>query len=142
MNTRLALQEIHDGLAFAADLGHTPAHSNTSEYKNQQGDASIDKIRNTIPTSAIHWQAWSRQSQAIVARSKFRGDAQENTVAARAQNPGITQPATAVPVLKLYCQTTKIQPAAADGSTKVVLPENENPARRRLSRILQFMLRK
>ena len=41
-------------------------------------------------------------------------------------------PATAVPVLKLYYQRTKIQPAAADGrsSTKVVLPENENPASR------------
>ena len=37
---------------------------------------------------------------------------------------------TAAPVLKLYCQRTKIQPAAGDGgsSTKGVLPENENPA--------------
>ena len=36
------------------------------------------------------------------------------------------------PVLKLYYQRTKIQPAAGDGSssTKVVLPENENPAGR------------
>ena len=35
-------------------------------------------------------------------------------------------------VLKLYYQRTKIQPAAGDGrsSTKVVLPENENPAGR------------
>ena len=34
---------------------------------------------------------------------------------------------TAVPVLKLYNQRMKIQPAAGDGrsSTKVVLPENE-----------------
>ena len=50
-------------------------------------------------------------------------------------------PETAVPVLKLYYrgvlklyyQRTKIQPAAGDGgsSTKVVLPEDENPAGRR-----------
>ena len=35
-----------------------------------------------------------------------------------------------VPVLTLYYQRTKIQPAAGDGrsSTKVVLSENENPA--------------
>ena len=60
-------------------------------------------------------------------------NAQENMVAARAQNPGIMQPATAVPVLKLYYQRTKIQPAVGHGrsSTKVVLPENENPAGRR-----------
>ena len=46
---------------------------------------------------------------------------------------GITQPATAVPVLKLYYQRTKIQPAAGHGrsSTKVVLPENKNPTGRR-----------
>ena len=39
-------------------------------------------------------------------------------------------PETAVPVLKLYYQRTRIQPAAGDGgsSTKVVLPENEDPA--------------
>ena len=39
-------------------------------------------------------------------------------------------PETAVPVLKLCYQRMKIQPADADGrySTKVVLPENENPA--------------
>ena len=39
----------------------------------------------------------------------------------------------AVPVLKLYYQTTKIQPAAGDGSSsaKVVLPESKNPAGRR-----------
>ena len=39
-------------------------------------------------------------------------------------------PETAVPVLKLYYQRTKIQPAAGDGrsSSEVVLPENENPA--------------
>ena len=43
---------------------------------------------------------------------------------------------TAVPALKLYYQRTKIQPAAKDGgsSTKVVLPENENPAGRRRRR--------
>ena len=42
-------------------------------------------------------------------------------------------PATAVPVLKLYYQRTKIQPAAGDGRsrTKVVLPNNDNPAARR-----------
>ena len=45
-------------------------------------------------------------------------------------------PATAVPVLKLYYKKTKIQPAAGEGrsSTKVVLPENENPAGRRRRR--------
>ena len=45
-------------------------------------------------------------------------------------------PETAVPVLKLYYKRTKIQPAAGDGgsSTKVVLPENENPAGRRRRR--------
>ena len=38
---------------------------------------------------------------------------------------------TAVPVLELYYQRMKIQPAAGDGrsSTKVVLLEKENPAR-------------
>ena len=37
-------------------------------------------------------------------------------------------PATAVPVLNLYCQRTKIQPAAEDGrySTKVVLRERKS----------------
>ena len=48
-------------------------------------------------------------------------------MAARAQNPDIMQPATAVPVLKLllYYQRTKIQPAAGDGrsSTNIVLPK-------------------
>ena len=44
-----------------------------------------------------------------------------------------------VSVLKLYYQRTKIQPVASDGrsSTKVVLPENENPAGRR-RRPLQY----
>ena len=39
-------------------------------------------------------------------------------------------PATAVPVLKLYYPRTKIQPAAGNDrfSTKVVVPEDENPA--------------
>ena len=70
-------------------------------------------------------------------------------------SPGARGPATAVPVLKLYCRRTKIQPADGDGrsitklvlpekkiqpaagdgcsSTKLVLvlPENENPAGRR-----------
>ena len=41
-----------------------------------------------------------------------RANHEENMVVARAQNPGIVQPATAVPVLKLYYQRTKIQPAA------------------------------
>ena len=41
-------------------------------------------------------------------------------------------PETAVPVLKLYYQRREMQPAAGDGgsSTKVVLPEKENPAGR------------
>ena len=51
-------------------------------------------------------------------------------------------PATAVSVLKLYYQRTKIQPAAGDDrfSTKVVLPEDENPAgrRRRPVQVLQL----
>ena len=42
-------------------------------------------------------------------------------------------PETTIPVLKLYEQRMKIQPAAGDGrsSTKVVLTENENSAGRR-----------
>ena len=42
-------------------------------------------------------------------------------------------PRTAVPVLKLYYQRTKIHQVAENGrsSTKVVLPENENPSGRR-----------
>ena len=70
-----------------------------------------------IPKRAIHWQGL------------VQADAQENMLAARAQNPGMLQPTTAVPALKLYYQRTKIQPAAGDGrsSAKVVLPENDNP---------------
>ena len=47
-------------------------------------------------------------------------------MAARAQHPGIMQPETAVPVLELYYQRTETP--AGRCSTKVVLPENENPA--------------
>ena len=48
-------------------------------------------------------------------------------------------PRTAVPVLKLYYQRTKIHQVAENGrsSTQVVLPENENPSGRR-ERPLQY----
>ena len=47
-------------------------------------------------------------------------------------NIKVARPARAAgPIIKLYYQTTKIRPATGDGrsSTKVVLPENENPPR-------------
>ena len=63
----------------------------------------------------------SRQYQDIVCRSKSPWDTQENMLAAGAQNPGILQPATVVPVLKLYHQRTKIQPAAGDGRSSTIV---------------------
>ena len=46
------------------------------------------------------------------------------------ERKSIRLPETAVPVLKLYYQRAKIHPVAGDGlsSTKLVLPENENPS--------------
>ena len=62
-------------------------------------------------------------------------------LAASRERKSSRPPATAVPVLNSYYQGTKIQPVAGDGrsstkvvlpeTTKVVVPENENPAGRR-----------
>ena len=62
------------------------------------------------------------------------GDGASSTkvVLQKSENASSGPPETAVPVLELYYQRTKIQPAAGDGgsSTKVALPENQNPAGR------------
>ena len=55
------------------------------------------------------------------------------------ERKSIRLPEAAVPVLNLYCQRTKSYPVGGDSrsSTKVVLPENENPSGCR-RRPLQF----
>ena len=82
-----------------------------------------------IPKRVIHCyglvQAISRYR---FKRQIFFRDAQENMLATRAQNPGILQPATAIPALKLYQRTAA---GNVRSKTKVGLPENENPAGRR-----------
>ena len=124
---------------------HPTPRKRHHKIRKSQGEASIDRIRNMIPKPAIHWQGLVQ----TISRYRFkkqipRGLSREH-VGSSCPEPCILQPATAVPALKRYYQRTKLQPAAGDGpsSTKVVLPENENPAgRRRLPRIPQFMLRK
>ena len=83
-----------------------------------------------IPKSAIHWHGL------VTAVSSYRCKKQIPRRRSREHGGSscpetITQPATAVPVLKLYYQRTKIQPAAGHGrsSTEIVLPENKKSIR-------------
>ena len=78
-----------------------------------------------IPKSAIHWQGLVK----AISRYQFK----KQIPRGRSRDHGLPENENAVPVLYLYYQRTKIQPAAGHGrsSTKAVLPENENPAGRR-----------
>ena len=79
-----------------------------------------------IPKCAIHWQVLVQ----AISRYRFK---KEITRGRSSEHGGSLCPATAFPVLKLYYQRMEIQPGTGDGrsSTKLVLPENGNPAGRR-----------
>ena len=116
---------MRDSLAEAGPRQSQDIVSGTPKSGNHQGDASIDRIKNMIPKSAIHWQVL------VQAISRY-GFKKQITRGRSREHGGSSCPATAVPVLKLYYQRMEIQPAAGDGrsSTKLVLPETENPAGR------------
>ena len=116
---------MRDSLTGAGPSQSQDIISGTPKSGNHQGDASIDRIRNMIPTCAIHWQGL------VHAISRYRFKKQITRGRSR-EHGGSSCPATAVPVLKLYYQRMEIQPAAGNSrsSTKLVLPETENPAGR------------